>query len=146
MPRSIQHWPSVRCDTVWFLSQWLHSSALFCDFNSLHPLICLTPQPWWWLVIWKVTRLKNLTTSRLTAKQQTILLRKWCPTLTVLTVKKRGKTNTARRSSKNSIYEPLSINYKQKHTTPPLTSILSFFSLKISWRWKKIILQPKTKK
>jgi hypothetical protein len=32
------------------------------------------------------------------------------PTLTVLTVKKRGKKDTARRSSKNSIYEPLSIN------------------------------------
>jgi hypothetical protein len=32
------------------------------------------------------------------------------PTLTVLTVKKRGKKDTASRSSKNSIYEPLSIN------------------------------------
>jgi len=136
MPRSIQHWPSVRCDTVWFLSQWLHSSALFCDFNSLHPLICLTPQPWWWLVIWKVTRLKNLTTSRLTAKQQTILLRKWCPTLTVLTVKKRGKTNTARRSSKNSIYKPLSINYKK---SPPLLLFYLIFLSKFLEDEKNII-------
>jgi len=37
-------------------------------------------------------------------------------------------------------------NLQKKHTTPTLTSILSFFSLKIFWRWKKIILQPKTKK
>jgi len=131
MPRSIQHWPSVRCaiHTVWFLSQWLHSSALFCDFNSLHPLNCLTPQPWWWLVIWKVTRL-NLT-SRLT----TIRNSNANPTLTVLTVKKRGKTDTARRSSKNSIYEPLSINYKKNY---PTLLLLSFFSLK-TLEEKKII-------
>jgi len=53
-----------------------------------------------------------------------------------LTVKKRGKTDTARRSSKNSIYEPLSINYKK--TLPhPITSIL--FSLKTLEEEKKII-------
>jgi hypothetical protein len=68
--------------------------------------------------------------------------------LTVLTVKKRGKTNTARRSSKNSIYEPLSINYKQKTYNPsPLLLYSLFFPLsKFCLMMKKISLQPKTKK
>jgi hypothetical protein len=55
---------------------------------------------------------------------------------------KGKKTNTARRSSKNSIYEPLSINYK-KNTTPPYY-FYPFFSLKTLE--EKKLLQPKTKK
>jgi hypothetical protein len=59
-----------------------------------------------------------------------------------LTVKKRGKTDTARRSSKNSIYEPLSINYK-KNTTPPYYFYPFFLSKLLK---KKKIIAAKNQK
>lgn len=145
-PRSTQHWPSVRCrdDTVWFLSQWLHSSALFCDFNSLHPLFASPPQPWWWLVIWKVTRLKNLT-SRLSTATRTIF--RHCPTLTALTVKIRGKNKYSKTQQQKFHLWASFYKLQKKHTTPhPLLLSSLFFLSKFLEDEKKIILQPKTKK
>jgi len=127
-PRSIQHWPSVRCrdDTVWFLSQWLHSSALFCDFNSLHPLFASPPQPWWWLVIWKVTRLKNLT-SRLSTATRTIF--RHCPTLTVLTVKIRGKNKYSKtQQQKFHLWASFYKLQKKTYYPTPYFYPLFFFS------------------